>query len=314
MKIRLIFIGLAVVIMLATACEAQLPIMTPVPSPAAETPSVPAQTASPTPVQTLPVPSATPSLQPTAAPTVRPTKAPTLKPGELTMKMAQAAYIPESAELKATIKNGSPYTYTFGEPSYLQKQTDAGWKTIPFSQDVAWIEIAYILQPGESKDVSLSLSLFDKLSGGTYRLAKEVYRDDANATKSTVYAEFKIESSNYDLSGLSMTMKKNVYSPSSAEIAATLKNGTDYLCTFGVDASLQKKSGGSWKDVPFKEEVVWIALAQLLEPGKSTEVSLSLSLFRTLESGTYRLVKDVSFDLGNGQSAPAKVTAEFRIG
>ncbi len=314
MKIRLIYIGLAVVLMLASACDAQSPIGTPVPSPAAETPSAtPVQTASPVPVQTVPAPSATPSLRPTATPTVRPTKAPTPKSGALTMKMAQTAYTPDSEELKATIKNSSPYTYTFGEPSYLQQQTGSGWKTIPFAQDVAWIEIAYILQPGESKDVSLSLSLFNTLSSGTYRLAKDVYRDDPSATKSTIYAEFRIEGVDPDLSGLTMAMKKDVYTPNSAQIKATLTNGTAYMCTFGVDARLQKKSGDSWKEVPFKEEVAWIALAQLLEPGKSTEVSLSLSLFRTLENGTYRLVKDVSFDLGNGQSAPARITAEFRI-
>ncbi|MEL7602433.1 MAG: immunoglobulin-like domain-containing protein [Bacillota bacterium] len=317
MKMRFIYIGLAILMLLATACQAQPPVSaTPVaPSPAAETPSAaPTETPSPTPVPPTPAPSDTPLPQQTVTPSPKPTKAPTPKPGALTMKMAQAVYAPDSEQLKATIKNGSAYTYTFGEASYLQQKTSSGWKTVPFSEDVAWIDIAYMLKPGESKEISLSLSLFSALTPGEYRLAKDVYRDDANATKSTVYAEFRIEDNDPDLNGLTMTMKKDVYSPNSAEVKATLKNGTEYLCTFGVEARLQKKSGSSWKDVPFKEDVAWIALAQLLEPGKSTEVSLSLSLFRTLENGTYRLVKDVSFDLGGGQSASSRATAQFRIG
>ena len=315
MKMRSIYMGLAILMLLATACQAQPPVSaTPVaPAPATGSPSaVPTATLAPAPATPLPTTTLLP--QPTVSPSFRPTKAPTPKPGTLTMKMAQAMYTPDCELLKATIKNGSTYTYTFGEASYLQQKTSGGWKTVPFAQDVAWIEIAYMLQPGESKDVTLSLSLFATLPVGDYRLAKDVYRDDINATKDTLYAQFKIESNNPDLSGLSMTIKKSVYSPNSAEITATLKNGTDYLCTFGVEARLQKKSGGSWKDVPFKEDVAWIALAQLLEPGNSTDVSLSLSLFHALENGTYRLVKDVSFDLGNGQSASASATTEFRIG
>lgn len=316
MKMRSIYMGLAILMLLATACQAQPPVSaTPVaPAPAAESPSaVPTATLAPAPA--TPAPTIMPSPQPSDTPSTRPTKAPTPKPGTLTMKMAQAVYTPDSEQLKATIKNGSSYTFTFGEASYLQQKTSGGWKTVPFTQDVAWIEIAYMLQPGESKDVTLSLSLFATLPAGSYRLAKDVYRNDADATKDTLYAEFRIESDNNpDIGGLVMTMKKDIYSPNSAEIKATLKNGTEYMCTFGVEARLQKKSGGSWKDVPFKEDVAWIALAQLLEPGKSTDVSLSLSLFHALGNGTYRLVKDVSFDLGNGQSVSARATAEFRIG
>ena len=325
-----VFLAMALAVMfLISACQAQTPVTptpvpatpaptaveeTPTPTPAVTPTPVPEETATPAPTQT-PAPTKAPTPKPTKAPTPKPAT-PTPKPGAMTLTMKQDTYYPDSAELKATLKNGTKYTYTFGEASYLQVRSGGTWKTVPFKEDVAWIEIAYILKPGESKEVTLSLNLFSTLKPGVYRLVKDVFGDKGNGqnTKEQATAEFLIKDrGTLDLTGLKMTMKQSKYSPNSAEVKALIKNETEYTCTFGEASSLQQKKDGVWKDVAFKGDVAWIAIAYILEPGEVREVSLSLSLFSTLEEGTYRLVKGVSSDIGNGQSVQTTLTSEFRI-
>lgn len=321
-----LFITMALVVMLLiSACQAPAPTPTPLPA-------TPVPTEAPTPVVTpvstpeeTPMPEETP--EPTMAPTPKPTKKPTPKPtvtpkptatpkpGALTLTMRQDTYYPDSTELKAILKNGTKYIATFGEPSYLQVRSGGTWKDVPFKEDVAWIEIAYILNPGEAREVSLSLNLFSTLKPGVYRLVKDVFVDKGSGqpAKEKVAAEFLIkERGTPDLSGLKVTMKQSTYSPNS-EVRGVIQNATEYVAAFGEPISLQQKKDGAWEDVPFKEDMAWIAIAHLLNPGEAKEIGLSLKLFNTLEAGTYRIVKDVSFDLGNGKSASLKATGEFKI-
>ncbi len=330
MRKHLLIAMALVVMLLISACQAPAPAPTPLPAtpvptqtPEAPTPT-PVVTPEPTPEET-PMPEETP--EPTKAPTPKPTKKPTPKPtvtpkptatpkpGALTMLMKQDTYYPDSTEVKALLKNGTKYMYTFGEPSYLQVRSGGVWKDVPFKEDVAWIEIAYILEPGEAREVSLSLKLFSTLKPGVYRLVKDVFahKNSGQPIKEKVSAEFLIKERTPDLSGLKLTVKQSVHSPSSLEVKGTLYNGTTYVAAFGEPTYLQQKKDGKWRDVPFKEERAWIAIAYLLEPGKSKEIGLCLEWFNTLEAGTYRIVKDVSFDLGNGQSASVKATGEFKI-
>ncbi len=316
---RHLFLAMALVVMLLiSACQTQVvvPPVPETPAPTVEATPTPAPTSTPTPAPTAtptvtPAPTQTPA--PTKAPTPKPTKKPTPTPGKLTLTMKQGTYYTDSAEVKATLKNGTKSTYTFGEASYLQVKSGGTWKTVPFKDGVAWIEIAYILNPGESKEVALSLDLFAApLLPGNYRLVKDVYTEKGE--KEQVSAEFLIKDRGTpDLSGLKLTMKQSVYSPGSAQVKGLLQNGTDYTLTFGEPSYLQQKIDGVWKDVPFNGDVAWIAIAYILEPGKTQEVALSLDLFLELEEGTYRLVKEVSCDIGNGQTVSAKVTGQFRI-
>ncbi|HWR22330.1 MAG TPA: immunoglobulin-like domain-containing protein [Feifaniaceae bacterium] len=323
MKRQTFLIMALAVMLLISACQTQ--IVTPAPAPAAPTPIVetptpaPAATPAPTPEETptpapteTPAPTKAPTPKPTKAPTPKPTKAPTPAPGKLTLAMKRDTYYTDSAEVQATLKNGTKSIYTFGEASVLQVKSDGKWKTVPFKEDVAWIEIAYVLNPGESKDVSLRLNLFSALKPGVYRLVKDVYGEKGE--REQVSAEFLIrDRGTPDVSGLKLTMKRSAYSPGSAEVKGLIKNGTDYTVTFGEASYLQRKADGVWKDVPFNGDVAWIAIAYILEPGESREVALSLSLFSRLEEGTYRLVKDVSCDIGNNETVSAKVTGQFRI-
>ncbi len=326
---RHMFLTMALVVMLLiSACQAQAPAgPTPVPQtpvPTTEATPTPTPTVTPTPVPeetTTPVPTDTPT--PTKAPTPKPTKAPTPRPatptpnsGKVTLTMKQDTYYLDSADIKATLKNGTKYPYTFGEASYLQVKSGGTWKTVPFKDGVAWIEIAYFLNPGESKEITLSLNLFSSLKPGVYRLVKDVFGDKGNGqtTKEQVMAEFLMKDRGTpDLSGLKLTMKQSTYSPDSAQVKGLLHNGTDYTVTFGEASYLQQKKDGVWKDVPFNGDVAWIAIAYILEPGESKEVALPLNLFSELEEGTYRLVKDVSCDIGNGQTVQTKVVGQFRI-
>lgn len=234
-------------------------------------------------------------------------------PDALEMAMQQSTYGPQSTQLKATLSNGTRHVYTFGEASYLQRKSDGAWEDVPFQEDVAWIMIAYVLEPGESQEVTLPLNLFGALEPGPYRLVKDVsYETDGKTVEQKVWAQFCMEDG-MDVSGLKLTMRQSAYSPDSAQLGATLKNETQYICTFGEASSLQRKSGGAWEDVPFQEDVAWIEIAHVLHPGESREITLPLNLFDTLEPGDYRLVKDTYCDRGDGQGMQARVTAQFAI-
>lgn len=163
-----------------------------------------------------------------------PTPAQQVSPPEgLTLSMQQATYYLDSAELVATLINDTEYTCTFGEASYLELQSGDGWQRVPFKEDVYWIEIAYILEPGESKEVVLPLDLFEGLAPGTYRLVKEVYCDDGSeeGIRATVSAAFNLDAVPVETAA---AMKPVIYLYPQEETEVTVQLDFDgaFTCTY----------------------------------------------------------------------------------
>lgn len=77
----------------------------------------------------------------------------------------------ESATL--VITNLSDNEYIFGAPYALETQRDGAWFVYPPKEELAWIDIAYILEPGGSNEETISInSLYGTLESGTYRVVK----------------------------------------------------------------------------------------------------------------------------------------------
>jgi hypothetical protein len=137
MKMRFIYIGLAILMLLATACQAQPPVSaTPVAPLSRCRNSVRSANGDAFAYARTAYAGAKRYAFAAAAvtPTPKPTKAPTPKPGALTMKMAQAVYAPDSEQLKATMKNDRRIPILSGKPPICSKKQAADGKRCRFQK------------------------------------------------------------------------------------------------------------------------------------------------------------------------------------
>ena len=84
-----------------------------------------------------------------------------------------------SEPLVFSIDNPKNEEATFGVPFSLSMFEDDQWKPIPMKEQMAFILIAYILNPNESVQETIDLSFYyDGLNDGLYRITKLLYYDD----------------------------------------------------------------------------------------------------------------------------------------
>lgn len=109
--------------------------------------------------------------------------------------------------------------------------------------------------------------------------------------------------------GVLMTADESEVPPKTPTMMLNIVNATEKEITFGVDYTLEVYLEGEWFVVPPKEEMFFIMIAQILEPGGTTQLEAMLSdAYGSLPEGKYRFVK--SFWLEHGGTAAA---AEFKI-
>ena len=100
-------------------------------------------------------------------------------------------------KLSLKLENATSKTWTYGEPYTLQVLLDGDWYSVPImtSDLYDFTLVAYILEPGQSKDLSCSLTPYGKLPAGQYRIRKEVSLDDpyAGSKDYAVFAEFTVD-------------------------------------------------------------------------------------------------------------------------
>lgn len=81
--------------------------------------------------------------------------------------------------------------------------------------------------------------------------------------------------------------------------------------TYGVDYQIEVLKNGTWYQVPFRDDVQFILIAAIHDPGKTyrTELSFSDDLLKfPLIRGKYRIVKEINDGTENGIYA-----TEFQI-
>jgi len=69
-----------------------------------------------------------------------------------------------------TFANNSAAEWTFGEYFVLQVLIGDIWYDIPPLEDVAFIDIAYTLQPGDVREHEYDITAYGDLPAGTYRI------------------------------------------------------------------------------------------------------------------------------------------------
>ncbi len=106
-----------------------------------------------------------------------------------------------------------------------------------------------------------------------------------------------------------MTVSEAAVTPKTSSMTLNIVNAADMDCTFGMEYALEVYLDDAWYKVPPKEEMFFIMIAQILEPGGMAQLEASLAdAYGVLPEGQYRYVKSFSFE-GGGTSA----AAEFKI-
>lgn len=108
---------------------------------------------------------------------------------------------------------------------------------------------------------------------------------------------------------VTMTAAESPVKPDTSSMMLSIVNATDKDCTFGVDYALEVRLDDVWYKVPPKEDMFFIMIAQVLEPGGTAQLEASLAdAYGALPEGKYRYVKSFSFEDGGTAAA-----AEFEI-
>jgi hypothetical protein len=109
---------------------------------------------------------------------------------EMTVNEQTVAGNAESVSL--TIKNASDKEYTYGAASTLEVEKDGTWYVVEPKEDIFWIEIAYIIAPGETNEESVTLNeYYGTLESGSYRIVKTFTDPDGNSL--TAFGLFAVE-------------------------------------------------------------------------------------------------------------------------
>lgn len=107
------------------------------------------------------------------------------------------------------------------------------------------------------------------------------------------------------LPGVAMVTKEETYSVRPEGVDVIITNNSEQEYFYGVQFSVERLEGEEWVVVPFEDDVAWIEIALILEPGGRNEEFLSFEILQEpLEEGTYRVVKAIEDN---------PLTAEFTI-
>lgn len=92
-----------------------------------------------------------------------------------------------------TLTNLTSDDYNYGIEYYIQKYENDKWITLETNEDLDYIAIAYILEPYSTTEITISLTNYDILTEGTYRVIKEIFKTNTYSEKINISAEFTIE-------------------------------------------------------------------------------------------------------------------------
>ena len=76
-------------------------------------------------------------------------------------------------ELKARLENHSGSPFEYGEPFTLKYKEDGEWKELEWPDGIVWTMIAYVLEDGETAQITCHTGMLEPLKTGEYMLVKQ---------------------------------------------------------------------------------------------------------------------------------------------
>lgn len=108
------------------------------------------------------------------------------------MAVKEKSVAGDAETVTVTITNASDKEYTYGAATTIETQQDGAWNVVKPIGDLMWIEIAYIIAPGESNEQSITISgNYGTLEPGNYRAVKTF--TDPEGSSITVYGPFIVK-------------------------------------------------------------------------------------------------------------------------
>ena len=192
-----------------------------------------------------------------------------------------------------------------------------------FSSNVAFITVILILSIGTSLTASL-LSKNNKISGteGIASHVSEPYSTEGAIPYSTpVPSEYSPDTTGWkptdktvnNFDGVTMNVKKETISGNGLTIK--IQNKSNKLCEYGEKFWLEKKINGKWYQVPvIKDNYAFTDIGYDVVSGHESEWNVDWNwLLGSLDSGEYRIIKDVLDFRNTGDYSAYFLSAEFII-
>ncbi|MGL5381107.1 immunoglobulin-like domain-containing protein [Clostridium sp.] len=108
--------------------------------------------------------------------------------------------------------------------------------------------------------------------------------------KESIYGEINKEE--VLKNGIEIYVDNIALSKEKNELELVISNIGDKKISFGVEYAVEKKKNGIWYEVPFREEMMFIEIAKILNPAEISSEIISLdNLKGSLKSGEYRVIK-----------------------
>ncbi len=109
---------------------------------------------------------------------------------QMSVKEQNVAGDVESVSL--TIKNASELEYSYGAMLTIEAEKNGTWEEVKPVADLMWIEIAYIIKPGETNENSVTIKEhYGTLASGNYRIVKSFTSMEGNNL--TAYGTFTVK-------------------------------------------------------------------------------------------------------------------------
>lgn len=99
------------------------------------------------------------------------------------------------------------------------------------------------------------------------------------------------------LDGVSIELTKDTYSPKEDSFELITKNQSEEEVTYGVGYSIEYLKDNAWYTVRPSEEMSFILIAHILEPGGEVFETISMEYYEPLQTGDYRLLRQINDEI-----------------
>ena len=132
------------------------------------------------------------------------------------------------------------------------------------------------------------ISLFILMSCGKNNLGEESpYGEDVN-----------------NLEGVSIELNKDTYKPKGDTFELTVVNDSEEEISYGAPYTLEYYKEDTWYEVEPNNEIGFILILYTLPPGDEASEELNLESYEPLETGRYRIIRQIGDDT---------LTTEFEV-
>lgn len=99
-------------------------------------------------------------------------------------------------------------------------------------------------------------------------------------------------------------LEKDSYQPEADTFLLNTINESEDEISYGIAYTLEKELEDDWYIVEPEEEIAFIMIAHSLGPGEEAQEELNLEYYEPLETGNYRVVREIEGEV---------LTAEFAV-